>query len=197
MCKAIEILMHEHRFIETMLDALEVFARSLEPGSASDRLVVKDFGDFFAEFADRCHHGKEEEGLFRKMEERGMPSGGGPIAVMLSDHREGREHVAVFRDVGAGNGPLTAEECDAVKRHAKEYADHLRAHIQKEDNVLYPMSMQLIPDEEMDRLAQDFERFEEDVMGAGAHERYHEMGHRLALRYPRVTVDGGASGLQR
>ncbi|MCG6986793.1 MAG: hemerythrin domain-containing protein [Gemmatimonadetes bacterium] len=197
MCKAIEMLMREHRFIETMLNTLEVFAERLEPGTASDRVVVRDFGDFFAEFADRCHHGKEEEGLFRKMEEHGIPNDHGPIAVMLSDHREGREHVAVFHEVGAGDGPLSPEECEAVKRHATQYADHLRAHIQKEDNVLYPMSEQLIPDEEMDRLARDFERFEEDVMGAGAHERYHEMGRRLARQYPRAAESGAASGLRR
>jgi hemerythrin-like domain-containing protein len=191
MSKAIEMLMHEHRFIEKMLGALETFAGGLEPGSEQDRKTVGEFGEFFANFADKCHHGKEEDRLFKKMEEHGMPSDEGPIAVMLSDHREGREHVGSLRAVGAGQGPLSQEECDSVKQNAYGYAAMLRMHIQKEDNILYPMSMQMIPEAEMDRLALEFDEFEANVMGAGVHEHFHEVGHRLVEAYPPSTEAPG------
>jgi hemerythrin-like domain-containing protein len=49
--------------------------------------------DFVRNFADRCHHAKEEENLFPRMEARGVPRDGGPIGVMLFEHEEGRAYV--------------------------------------------------------------------------------------------------------
>ncbi|MGD0266766.1 MAG: hemerythrin domain-containing protein, partial [Candidatus Methylomirabilota bacterium] len=38
----------------------------------------------------QCHHGKEENLLFKTMVDRGFPRQGGPIAVMLHEHETGR-----------------------------------------------------------------------------------------------------------
>lgn len=49
--------------------------------------------DFIRNFADRCHRAKEEDQLFVRMQDRGSPFEGGPIAVMLMEHEEGRRHI--------------------------------------------------------------------------------------------------------
>jgi hemerythrin-like domain-containing protein len=68
----------------------------------SSRLVNKDYVkpehllqivEFIQVFADKCHHGKEENLLFRSMVKAGLPKEGGPIAVMLSEHEMGRNFV--------------------------------------------------------------------------------------------------------
>lgn len=184
MTQAIQDLMNEHRLIEQVLGSLETFAERLERGDAAERKTVQDYGDFFRNFADKCHHGKEEDRLFAKMADHGFPREYGPLAVMLAEHAEGRSHVGVLAETGEGSGPLTEEERESVARHAKAYIPLLRAHIMKEDNVLYPMAMQALPGGVLDAMAQEFEAFERDVMGEGQHERFHALAESLIAAYP-------------
>lgn len=53
-----------------------------------DRIV-----QFFQVFADKCHHGKEENLLFPELERSGSPKERGPIAVMLAEHEQGQSFV--------------------------------------------------------------------------------------------------------
>lgn len=181
---AIETLMTEHRLIEQVLGSLETFALNLQHKADADRKTVKDYAAFFKNFADTCHHGKEEDQLFPTMTEFGFPREFGPIAVMLSDHVEGRAHVRALAEIGDGQGALTPDERAAVISHALAYVPLLRAHILKEDNILYPMAAQAIPEDRMNALSDAFEAFERDVMGAGQHEAFHALAEQLLDAYP-------------
>ncbi len=181
--KAIEILMNEHRVIEQVLASLEAFASRLED-EPDARSALRDYGRFFREFADRCHHAKEEDRLFAEMVRHGFPREHGPIGVMLAEHEEGRAHVGALVRAGEGTGPLTAAECDSVRYHVRAYVPLLTAHIYKEDHVLYPMASDAIPAGDMDRLAAGFEEHERLEMGEGAHEELHRLAERLIETYP-------------
>lgn len=161
----IETLMTEHRLIERTLDALEALAAAAARGEAASRDDVARFGRFFAEFADAHHHGKEEDLLFAAMVEAGFPRDTGPIAVMLHEHGVGRAAVAVLRRVGGGEGELSAAERSEVAEAAVAYAAMLRAHIRKEDRILYPMAEGHLSPEAMAKLAAAFDRFEAERGG--------------------------------
>jgi len=60
------------------------------------------------------------------------------------------------------------------------YARLLRAHIAKEDNVLYPMADQLFTAEDQRSLTEAFDRVEAEETGEGVHEKYHQLAHKLA-----------------
>jgi len=180
MSTAIEALMHEHRIIEKVLEALERFSDAAAKWDKVERARIREFADFFRNFADRCHHGKEEDRLFAAMIEHGFARDQGPIAVMLQEHRTGREHVGALARIGGGQGPLTEDERRQLCSHALAYAALLKAHIQKEDNILYPMALGALPAQVMVRLKKEFDEFEKQVMGEGAHERYHDLAHQLA-----------------
>ncbi len=184
MDKAIETLMNEHRLIEQVLGSLETFVDKLAAGEEADRQTVNGYAEFFRNFADKCHHGKEEDRLFVKMNEFGFPMEHGPIGVMLADHVEGRSHVGALAEIGAGSGPLNAEERNSVIAQSHFYIPLLRSHILKEDNILYPMAIQALPKAEMGKLSEAFEAFENEIMGAGAHERFHALAEKLIADYP-------------
>lgn len=184
MDRAIEQLMKEHRLIEQVLGSLETFSDNLEHGAGAGRETVKDYADFFRNFSDKCHHGKEEDRLFVVMMAHGFPRDYGPLAVMFSDHEEGRAHVSALFRIGEGTGPLTESEREEVVRHTGAYVPLLRSHIMKEDNVLYPMALQAIPPQEMEKMAEDFEAFEATEMGEGTHEHFHHLAESLIEAYP-------------
>ena len=184
MVEALETLMHEHRLIEQVAGSLDTFVVNMARQAEADRQTVREYADFFRTFTDKCHHGKEEDRLFVLMNQFGFPREFGPVAVMIAEHREGRDHIAVLASIGAGDGPLTDDERQAVIEHGGAYVPLIRAHIMKEDNILYPMAQQAIPPEEMDKLAAAMELFERDEMGEGTHERYHALAERLIEAYP-------------
>lgn len=59
----------------------------------------------------------------------------------------------------------------------------LRAHIHKENNVLFPMADRLVTDDVAARMAEQLKEIERDRVGAGKHEAYHAMLHTLKDLY--------------
>ncbi|MBI5510583.1 MAG: hemerythrin domain-containing protein [Deltaproteobacteria bacterium] len=142
---AIELLMAEHRTIERVLDALDVFVvKARGQGGTPDDL--RQFVTFIREYADLSHHGKEEGILFVEMVKSGFPSEGGPIAVMKSEHEMGRGFVGVMAE-HARQAAWSEGDRQVVAEAAAGYSSLLRQHIEKEDELLYPMARdQLTPD---------------------------------------------------
>ncbi len=183
MQKAIEVLMNEHRLIEQVLGSLEKFASEVEGGLAPERPQLADYGAFFRDFADACHHGKEEDILFQRMVERGFSCETGPVAVMLHEHKVGRGHVSALRQVGEGTGPLTAVETRVVLENAGAFIPLLRAHILKEDRILYPMAVRLLTGPEMDAMATDFADVEARLRADGSYDRLQRLADRLTAAF--------------
>jgi hemerythrin-like domain-containing protein len=175
-----DLLKHEHQVILMVLDAAEREAERIRTTDQVRAGDVENMVDFFRNFADRCHHAKEEDLLFAKMEERGVPAQGGPIAVMLHEHEVGRRHVTAVADAlpQAREGDVAA--LSTVRTNLAAFVQLLRAHISKEDSILYPMADQVFTAADQQALSSAFDRVEAEEMGLGVHERYHQMAHDLA-----------------
>ncbi|MCX6904014.1 MAG: hemerythrin domain-containing protein [Verrucomicrobia bacterium] len=184
MNKTIETMMSEHRLIVRVLAALDALANQLEQNAPVPREDVARFSTFFREFADKLHHGKEEDRLFVKMNECGFPREYGPVGVMLAEHTAGRAHVRVLADIADKSGPLSAGEREQLREHARAYVPLLLGHIQKEDNILYPMAQQAIPPLEFTKLDADCEAFEQQVMPPGDKQRLEDLAVELIGAYP-------------
>lgn len=177
--KATAILMDEHRLIERVLAALETGADRLERGERIAAGFFAEAAEFIRGFADGCHHRKEEGVLFVAMHAAGMPVEGGPIAVMLAEHEQARGLTRALREgaarMASGDRAASAQVVDA----ARGYARLLRAHIQKEDRILFPVAEQVIPPSQHAQVEQDFERVEREESGPDAHDRYRTLAQRL------------------
>ena len=170
--KATDILMEEHDVILGVIGALEEGARAAAAGQAVSPDFFTSAADFIRGFADGCHHRKEENVLFKAMSQSGVPVDGGPIGAMLFDHEQGR---AFTRAMSSGaekwkNGQ-DAGRIEAVEA-ASQYAQLLRQHIYKENNILFPMADRFIPRQQQSQVAEDFERVEHEETGEGIHEKY-------------------------
>jgi len=171
--KPTEELKNEHRVIERMLGIVSRACDRLDAGQEVDPELFIGAADFFRNFADRCHHSKEEKLLFGKMMARGMSGETGPIAVMLREHEDGRAHVRRMAELSGKR--LDRRVRKELIEHARGYVELLSAHIHKEDDILYPMADQLLSEADQRELERGFEDVEEKVMGPGVHERYHRM----------------------
>lgn len=182
-----EWLKEEHQAIKIMLQILEKVSQKLESGEEVNPDHLDQMVRFIREFADRCHHAKEEDLLFPAMVEFGVPKEGGPIAVMLTEHEEGRGYVSRMKEaVEKAKGGDSSLLPQFVK-NARNYVSLLSQHIDKEDNILYEMAKMHIPLSRMEKLWQDFEKVEREEMGKGVHERFHELLEGLKKIYLEVS----------
>jgi len=167
------VLRKEHDAILKMLGATEEAARGIESGKPVAPETLEGLLEFFRLFADRCHHGKEEDLLFPLLESRGLPRHGGPTGVLLREHDQGRALIKQMADaVEAAKGGESAAPTRWAEA-ARAYAELLRAHIDKENSVLFVMAENMLSPEEQSNLAAEFEKLEVEKMGAGTHERLH------------------------
>ena len=91
------------------------------------------------------HHAREEEALFPEMESRGVS---GPTTVMRQEHeflRPLKQRLLDQARTAPGDRPFDQLK-KAISDTAVRLVPNLVAHIQKEDSVLYPMALQVIPD---------------------------------------------------
>lgn len=150
--EAIETLMTEHRLIERVIEALNAFADGASRKTTDERDELGRFVTFIRELADGVHHGKEEEVLFAALVEAGFPRQGGPVGVMLGEHAEGRRLVAMLRGLAEQPAPWNAADRQLLVEASGGYGALLRAHIHKEDAILYPMAEQRLAAESQARV---------------------------------------------
>ncbi len=151
-----EVLSDEHRVIEGRLNDLEEEIRAIQAGHPFRRTFFDEALDFFRNFADGCHHAKEENLLFPRMKQRGVPEQGGPIGVMLAEHDEGRGYLKAVRENLAAAEAGSSEALSAIVENATAYISMLRQHIYKEDNILFRMARVVLQPDDVVELSREF-----------------------------------------
>ena len=184
------VLMDEHQTILRTLACLE----TLIVDSAYADESPDTFGevvDFLRTYADRLHHGKEEDLLFPAMEGRGLSAEAGPTAAMRYEHEEGRALVRRMATL------LESEAFDraAFREPALQFVVLLRSHIAKEDHILFPMAERMLGGSDAGQLERAFEAAEQRDFDPDVHERYEQwalaLAHRLQIFDERFEVKPG------
>lgn len=141
-----QALVDEHRLILRMIALLERNAPRTAAGEYSNWQFYLDGIDFIRIYSDRFHHAKEEDILFEALIKNGMPRENSPIAAMLMEHDQGRAFVKAMETSVREAIEGAADRGAIIAGNALAYAELLREHIEKEDDILYPLAERVIPD---------------------------------------------------
>lgn len=178
--KATDMLVDEHRIIEGVLTTLEAGAQKLASRAAIAPRFFLDAADFIRNFADNCHHKKEEGVLFKTMVKHGFPEDQGPLAVMLAEHEQGRAFTRAMSDAAQKFERGDQSVREEIIMNALAYVSLLRQHIQKENNILFRMADNVIPPAEHADVEAGFARVEREEIGRGVHEKYEAVAEALS-----------------
>ena len=163
MC-GIDILYAEHEQVVCFTDYLRKLCGEMLEGKSPDREALLQCVDFMKNYADEHHHGKEEAILFTVMLEKLGPVAHKMINTgMLVEHNLGRYHVQSLEEaVNALSKEPTMEEKLNVVTHALSYADLLRRHAEKENNVLFPFAARSLSAEDLEKIDEASKVYEEE-----------------------------------
>lgn len=166
-------LMHEHRLIERLLRLLEREVQHIESGKKPDSSFIDQAVDFFRIYADRCHHGKEEDILFRELAKKPLSAEEQKVlAELVEEHLQGRSLVQAIHEtnltVARCGSPASAEALLPLLRRLIEFYP---VHIEKEDKRFFHPIMNYFSRQEMDAMLREFEEFDRKLI----HEKYADL----------------------
>lgn len=158
-------LMHEHRLIERMLAVTLQEIASLEAGAPPDLELAGQAVWFFRAYADRCHHGKEEDILFRDLRKVNLsPELARIMAELEEEHRQGRAMVAALEQARTrllGGQQGTQPE---LLKALKGLADFYPRHILKEDKQFFFPCMEYFDAAAKAAMLEEFRRFDQGLV---------------------------------
>jgi hemerythrin-like domain-containing protein len=174
--KPIGPLMWEHRAIERVIGVFDSQILRMQRMNAIDVVFIDTAVDFIRTYADRTHHGKEEEILFRDLAKKDLSADHARImAELIEEHTFARATTrklvkARDRYVRGGNAPI-----DEVITLLRTISDFYPKHIEKEDWHFFYPAMEYFSEEEQAAMLQEFSEFDRKMI----HEKYRQIADLL------------------
>jgi hemerythrin-like domain-containing protein len=180
--KSTKLLMAEHEVILQALHVLDAMNTDIKQGKDVNREEIRSLLTFLREFADGCHHVKEEAIFFPALIEAGMARDGGPLRVMNYEHELGRALIAAMQNA------IVHSRNDDFVRYSSRYVELLSEHIENETRVVFDKAELILSDDDDEKIADAFKHYETVIVGAPIHERLHETIEALASKYLAARV---------
>jgi hemerythrin-like domain-containing protein len=162
-------LMIEHRLIERMIRLMDRELRRLVDKGEPDPVFIAQAVDFVRTYADRCHHGKEEDILFCELAKKPLSTEHRRIMdELVAEHAFARQTVrrlavALDRFV-AGEVSASGEILDSLKTLVAVYPPH----IEQEDKRFFIPVMAHFSKSEQDAMLAEGWEFDRKLI----HEKY-------------------------
>ena len=162
-------LMHEHRVIERMIGVMQHQLDGIATEHRVDATTIDQVTDFIRTYADRCHHGKEEDILFARLADKPLtPELAKDMQGLIEDHARGRvltrELVEANQRYREGDEP----SLETIANKMTELVEFYPVHIAKEDRHFFKPALECFDEAERTRMLADFDEFERQLL----HEKY-------------------------
>jgi hemerythrin-like domain-containing protein len=162
--KPVGPLMVEHRLIEKMIALLGNELKRIDSGEKPNNQLITDGVDFLRTYADRTHHGKEEDILFKRL---------GTKKLLSDEHRRIMqelldEHVLARQNVKNLSEANEKQALEDIITALRNITDLYPKHIEKEDQHFFLPVMNYFTDIEQKDMIIEFNSFDQKMI----HEKY-------------------------
>jgi hemerythrin-like domain-containing protein len=171
--------MVEHRLIERMITIVKEELDAIEEGKKTDPVFIDTYVDFARTYADRCHHGKEEDILFRDLAKKKLsPEHKKTMDELVQEHIYARKTVG---ELVAAKDRYAQGKSEALKDIASKLralAEFYPKHIKKEDEHFFFPILEYFTKREQDAMLQEFWEFDRKLI----HEKYQKIVERFEAK---------------
>jgi hemerythrin-like domain-containing protein len=176
--------MIEHRLIEKMMLVIKQLLQKIENSRTVNPLVVDTIIDFMRMYADRTHHGKEEDILFKELSKRPLTAQDQCMMnELIQEHIGGRQLTSKLAEANSRytNGDVSALE--DIVFHLGQLVAFYSEHIEREERIFLPASRTYFTEEEDHSLLSQFWEFDRKMI----HEKYRQVVKELEIHEPDVS----------
>jgi len=145
-------LVDEHVLIKRWIALIPEFVENLDVETEKGRRLILDGIDMIRSYADKYHHAKEEEILFKYFDETADI-----LKVMHADHTRAR---SLTKDMLAA---LERKDRKTIAENLMAYRELLNEHIRKEDEILYPWMDNQLSTRQVGELFSQFDEVDRQI----------------------------------
>lgn len=163
-------LMVEHRLIERVVVLLEEELARISKTKRIDIAFLNPAIDFYRFYADRGHHGKEEDILFVELKKKPVSMDENAMIDSLKrDHIAGRELIAKLdNDVSISCSQCNDGVINSISKGIENLVKLYKVHINKEDKEFFIPAMKYFSKDELGAMLCRFWEFDRMLI----HEKY-------------------------
>ena len=165
-------MMIEHRLIEKMIALMSKELERMRNENTVRPALIYTMVDFIRTYADRCHHGKEEDILFRELGKKDLkPEHAGIMNELIEEHKWGRSTTKRMFEANAAYEGGDEGALDTIAGCLEELAGFYPKHIEKEDKRFFKPVMEYFTQEERDAMLEEGFEFDRNLI----HEKYEKL----------------------
>lgn len=162
-------LMIEHRLIERMFTIVQDALVQVEESQKIDPLFVDKAVDFIRIYADRTHHGKEEDILFRDLLNKALSETDRRVMnELIEEHVFGRSTTKALVEANTRYRNGDSSALGDIVRCLHILVAFYPKHIEKEDKIFFPASRLYFSEAEDQAMLAEFLDFDQRMI----HEKY-------------------------
>jgi len=162
-------LMIEHRLIERMIEVMREELLLIKKEKKGDPEFIEMAVDFVRTYADRCHHGKEEDILFRDLGAKKLTDDHRrTMEKLVEEHRFGRKVTARLVEANTRYVQSDQEALSAVTDCIRSLVEFYPKHIEKEDKHFFIPCMEYFSEAEKEAMLKEEWEFDKSLI----HEKY-------------------------
>jgi len=182
--------MWEHRVIERIVPLLRRQVEIMDEVGEADAAFLEKAADFFRVYADRTHHGKEEDILFRALGAKDMSAEHGRVMKeLVEEHVQARATVKRLLDARLGWLRGDRGALRVIKEALLGLSEFYPAHIEKEDRRFFLPVMGYFDEAEQESMLEEFSEFDRGMI----HWKYQRLLEELGGEAMEATPPGPQS----
>jgi hemerythrin-like domain-containing protein len=169
-------LMIEHRLIEKMIALMDEEITKMKQFNKANPLFIDTAVDFIRMYADRTHHGKEEDILFQDLKKKDLsPNHDKIMGELVEEHKWARSMVGKLIDEKNEYEKGNINKLKEIINTIRELTEFYPKHIEKEDKHFFIPVMKYFTQEEQDKMLDEFWEFDKTLI----HEKYKKVVENL------------------
>jgi hemerythrin-like domain-containing protein len=177
-----DMLAKEHATVILVTKAAEQEVRYMRDTEEFRPEVIDELVDFFQYFTEACHDPKEENLLFARLRQRGLPADSGILAELYREHQEFHSRLRDIEHWLRAQKKTAAGETAELAAALDGYLKLMRAHVAKEEELLFPVAEELLTEQDQEELTHGFETIECEEVDLGVRQRYSDLASLLSGR---------------
>lgn len=157
-------LIKEHRLIERMIRIMNKKLNMMKSKNEADLSFIDTAVDFIKNFADKRHHGKEEDILFRDLDKKQLSAEHKRIMdELVKEHVMGRNNVKKVVDAKESYGQGNRDALKDISENIEILIKFYPKHIEKEDKHFFVPCMNYFTQKERDIMLKEGEEFDKKL----------------------------------
>lgn len=165
------LLMIEHRLIEKMLSLAKSKVNQMNENTYN-AVLIDSIVDFIKMYADRTHHGKEEDILFKKLKNKHLNQIDTiTMNDLINEHKQARQKVGEIVELNIGYKIGNKGVVPKIKEIIDWLSKFYPVHIEKEDKIFFPNADKYFSQDELDIMLQEYYDFDAKMI----HEKYNKL----------------------